>query len=133
MSGTPTLTSRRPRRLVAICSLIGGLLAAWLAYEFWTRRSTEQRYRDAVAEADRQSPTWREGTLAEAPRKYRTTKTRRFWCYPRTRRSPAAGKRSRVSGRRSSSNRVSPWNRRRSSRSSSRARRPRMPSPMRVR
>ena len=33
MSVTPTIASRRPRRLVAICSVIGALIAAWLAYE----------------------------------------------------------------------------------------------------
>jgi hypothetical protein len=67
MSGTTIIASRRPRRLVTICSVIGGLIAAWLAYEFWTTRSAEQRYRDAVAEADRLDSNWRAGTLAEAP------------------------------------------------------------------
>ena len=65
-SGTPTIASRRRRCLVATCSVIGGLIAAGLTYEFWTRRSTEQLYRDAVAEADQLDPGWREGILAAA-------------------------------------------------------------------
>ena len=64
--GTSLIAWRRRRRVVAICSVIGGLIAAWLVYDFWTRRSTEQLYRDAVAEADRLDPNWREGTVAEA-------------------------------------------------------------------
>ena len=67
MSGTSTIAWWWRRRLVAICSVIAGLIAAWLVYDFWTRRSTEQRYRDAVAEADRLDPNWRAGLLAEAP------------------------------------------------------------------
>jgi hypothetical protein len=67
MSGTSTIPWWRHRRRVTICSVIGGLIAAWLVYDFWTRRSTEQQYRDAVAEADRLDPNWRKGILAEAP------------------------------------------------------------------
>jgi len=67
MSGTSTIAWWRRRRSVAICSVIGGVIAAWLAYDFWTRRSTEQSYRDAMAEADRLDPKWRKGILAEAP------------------------------------------------------------------
>jgi hypothetical protein len=66
MCGALTRGSRRSRRWVAICWVIGGSIAAWLAYELWTRQSTEQRYRDAVAEADRLDPGWRDGILPEA-------------------------------------------------------------------
>ena len=67
MSGTPTIAFPRPRRRTAICSMIGGLIALWLAYDFWAGRSVEQQYRDAVAEADRLDPNWRAGILADAP------------------------------------------------------------------
>ena len=66
-SATPIIASRRTRRRLVICSVLGGLVAAWLAYEFSSRQSVEQRYRDAVAEADRLDPDWRKGIVAEAP------------------------------------------------------------------
>jgi hypothetical protein len=42
--------------------VIGGIVCAWLAYEFLMSRSAEDRYNAAVAEADRLDPGWREGT-----------------------------------------------------------------------
>ena len=53
---------RRLRRRVAACCVVGGLVCAWLAYEFLMSRSAEDRYRATVAEADRLDPGWREGT-----------------------------------------------------------------------
>ena len=119
MSGTPTIASRR-RRLVAICSVIGGLIAAWLAYEFWTRRSAEQRYRDAVAEADRLDPNWRGGILSEAPPEIPDDENSALLVISSYEKIPSGWQAlpngwqvPRVPGRRSSLNRGSHWRRRR--------------------
>jgi hypothetical protein len=57
---------RRRRHLIVAGAVIGGLICAWLGYEFLSRRTTEQRYAAAVAEADRVDPTWREGISPSA-------------------------------------------------------------------
>jgi hypothetical protein len=57
---------RRHSRFAVAGAVIVGLMCAWLGYDLLSRQTTEERYRAAVAEADRLDPTWREGTSAGA-------------------------------------------------------------------
>jgi hypothetical protein len=54
-------STRRHPRLVIAGLVIGGFLCAWIGFDLIKSRTAEERYRAAVAEADRMDPTWREG------------------------------------------------------------------------
>ncbi len=61
VAGLKEWVRRRPGRALVL-TLFAGSIGAWLGYEFTGRHAAEERYRAAVAEADRLDPGWREGT-----------------------------------------------------------------------
>jgi hypothetical protein len=60
LAGLKRWARRRPRRALAAALFVGSILT-WIGYEFISRRTAEDRYRAAVAEADRLDPGWRDG------------------------------------------------------------------------
>ena len=62
VAGLKEWVRRRPGRALGASSLFAGSIGAWLGYEFTGRHAAGERYRAAVAEADRLDPGWREGT-----------------------------------------------------------------------